>query len=56
MGQNDGQFVSAEKIILTLGIAGALAFAVAGPYAWASWTRRKAGRFLPFQIKRQITE
>ena len=51
-----GNLVSAEKIILALGIAGALAFAVAGPYAWACWTRRKAGRFLPFQVKRQLSE
>jgi hypothetical protein len=48
--------VSADKVILILGIVGALAFAVAGPYAWASWIRRKVGQFLPLQLKRQPAE
>jgi hypothetical protein len=42
--------------VLFLGIAGALAFAVAGPYAWACRTRQKAEQFLPLQFKRRPTE
>jgi hypothetical protein len=48
--------VHTDKVLLILGIVGALAFAVAGPYAWASWTRHKVGQFLPLQLKRLPTE
>jgi hypothetical protein len=46
----------ADKVMLILGIVGALAFAIAGPYAWASWIRHKVGQLLPLQLKRQPAE
>jgi hypothetical protein len=46
----------ADTVLLILGIIGALAFAIAGPYAWASRTRHKVGQFLPIQRKRHLTE
>jgi hypothetical protein len=48
--------VRVDRIILALGIMGAMAFAVAGPYGWANWTRNKVKRYLPFQLKRQSAE
>ncbi len=34
--------IKANVGLLTLGIVGALGFAIAGPYAWAVWLRRKS--------------
>jgi hypothetical protein len=48
--------VRANLGILILGITGALAFAVAGPYAWAIRTRQKAEQLLSLQLKRRFTE
>jgi hypothetical protein len=48
--------VRANLGLLILGIAGALAFAVAGPSAWARWTRRKAEELFRLQVKRLPTD
>ena len=46
----------ADTVLLILGIIGALAFAIAGPYGWASRTRHKVEQFLPIQLKHHRTE
>jgi hypothetical protein len=38
--------------LLILGIVGAVAFALAGPYPWAAQFRHKAGRFLAEHLTR----
>jgi hypothetical protein len=48
--------VRANVVVLILGIAGALACAVAGPYAWARRARHKAERFLALHIERSRKE
>ena len=45
--------VRANLAVLALGIAGALACAVAGPYAWAGRARRKVEELLQTQLKRR---
>jgi hypothetical protein len=45
--------VRANLILLVLGMGGALACAVAGPYAWAGRTRRKVEEFLLARLHRE---
>jgi hypothetical protein len=42
--------------LLILGIVGAGAFALAGPYVWASRARHKAGQFLALHLTRRLVD
>jgi len=52
--QITANLIKANVGVLTLGIVGALAFAIAGPYAWAAWVRRKAEYLFALQRERRL--
>ena len=46
--------IKANVGLLTLGIVGALGFAIAGPYAWAVWLRDKTGYLFRLQREHRL--
>jgi len=48
--------VRTNVTVLILGIIGAAAFAIAGPYAWAGRARHKARQFLASKFKHRLAE
>ena len=52
--QVTANLIKANAGLLTLGIVGALGFAIAGPYTWAAWVRRKSAYLFRLQRERRL--